>query len=187
MLVGLITEALVKIDRWRTAAPIRQQADLAPQGWRAAQVAQAIEHERTAKIEMAQRTPFDEVLKRLKGSTSINRLKVLCEGQSDRPVLQSLVSQIGVTSDIIYDSIGGWGGLRAESDPNIWLLGCKEAIIVMDGDEGRHLRRPGKPHTQLAKEERKKLSGLPIELSNPGTLRNRKLLPAARIRKSHWP
>jgi hypothetical protein len=57
MLVGLITEALVRIDRGRTAALIRQQADLAPQGWRAAQVAQAIEQERTAKIEMAQRTP----------------------------------------------------------------------------------------------------------------------------------
>ena len=107
MLVGLITEALVRVDRGRTAALIRQQAELAPQGWRAVQVAQAIEQERTAKIEAAQRTPFDEVLKRLKGSTSINRLKVLCEGPSDHPVFKSLVGQIGTISDIIFDSVGG--------------------------------------------------------------------------------
>jgi hypothetical protein len=164
MLVGLITEALARIDRTKAAGVIRRQADIAPESWRVAQIAQAIDQERSAKIEAAQRTPFEEVLRKLKGSTSINRLKVLSEGTSDRPVLKSLIEQIGETGDIIFDSVGGWGGLRGEPDPNVWLLGCKEAIMVLDGDEGRRLRRRGKPLTKLAKEEKKRLSHLPIDL-----------------------
>jgi hypothetical protein len=163
MLVGLVTDALAKIDRARAAIMIRQQVDLAPENWRAAQVAQAIEQERTARIEAARQTPFDDVLRKLKGSTSINRLKVLCEGPTDRPVFRSLLDQIGSLPDIIFDSVNGWGNLHAESDPNIWLLGCKEAFIVMDGDEGRHLRKRGKPYTKPARQERKKLAGLPID------------------------
>ena len=164
MLVGIVSGALANIDRAKGAAVIRKQADLAPPAWRFAQVAQAIEQERTARIEAAQRTPFDDVLRKLKGSTSMNRLKVLCEGTTDRPVFRSLIDQAGDGSDIIFGSVGGWGGLRAEPDPNTWLVGCKEAIMVLDGDEGRQLRKRGKPYTKLAKEERRKLSGVPIDL-----------------------
>jgi len=127
-------------------------------------LAQAIEQERTANIEAAQRTPFDAVLVKLKGSTSINRLKVLCEGSTDEPVFRSLIEQVGSVPNILFDSVGGWGNLRAKPDPNVWLLGCKEAIMVMDGDEGRHLTKRGKPYTKIAIEERKKLSGLPIDI-----------------------
>ncbi len=162
--VGLITGTLANIDRKKTALLMRQQVDLAPQSWRTAQLSQAIEQERTARVEAAQRTPFDEVLKRLKGSTSINRFKVLCEGTSDRPVFKSLIDQIESVPEIIYGSVGGWSNLRSESDPNNWLLGCKEAMIIMDGDEGRRLTKRGKPYTKIAKEERNKLAGFPIEL-----------------------
>ncbi len=164
MLVGLVSGALANIDRAKTAAVIRKQADLAPPAWRVAQVAQAIDQERTARIEAAQRTPFDDVLKKLKGSTSMSRLKVLCEGTTDRPVFRSLIDQAGGSSNIIFGSVGGWGGLRAEPDPNTWLVGCKEAIMVLDGDQGRQLRKHGKPYTKLAREERRKLSGVPIDL-----------------------
>lgn len=164
MLVGLVSGALANIDRAKAAAVIRRQADLAPPAWRVMQVAQAIEQERTARIEAAQRTPFDDVLRKLKGSTSMNRLKVLHEGTTDRPVLKSLIDQVGTVPDIIFESVGGWGGLRAEPDPNMWLLGCKEATMVLDGDLGRHLKKRGKPYTKLAREERRKLSGVPIDL-----------------------
>lgn len=164
MLVGIVGGALVSIDRAKAATVIRAQANLAPPEWRVMQVAQAIEQERTARIEAAQRTPFDDVLKKLKGSTSINRLKVLHEGATDRPVLKSLIDQIEGVPDLIFESVGGWNGLRAEPDPNTWLLGCKEAILVLDGDLGRHLKKRGKPYTKLAKEERKKLAKLPIDL-----------------------
>jgi hypothetical protein len=36
--------------------------------------------------------------------------------------------------------------------------------MVLDGDEGRHLRKRGKPYTKLAREECRKLSGVPIDL-----------------------
>lgn len=162
--VGLITNTLAKIDRARAASLIRGQVDAAPASWKAAQLVQAIEQERTANIENAQRTPFDAVLIKLKGSTSINRLKVLCEGANDRPIITSLVEQAGRGPNIIFSSVGGWSNLRAEPDPNVWLLGCKEAIMVMDGDEGRHLTKRTKPLTKIAKEERKKLTGLPVDL-----------------------
>jgi hypothetical protein len=162
--VGLITNALAKIDRARAAKLVRQQIGLAPETWKAAQLAHAIEQERKANIEAAQRTPFDAVLAKLRGSTSINRLKVLCEGSTDRPIIRSLVEQIGSAPNIFFGSVGGWGNLRAERDPQVWLIGGKEVIIIMDGDEGRHLTKRGKPYTTIAKEERKKLAGLPIDL-----------------------
>lgn len=162
--VGLITEALARIDRLETASVIQKQVEVAPASWRTAQIAQVIEQERTARIEAAQKTPFDAVLKKLRGATSINRLKVLCEGATDRPVFKSLVDEAGGAPDIIFASVGGWGNLRSETDPNNWLLGCKEAIIVMDGDEGRHLTKRGKPYKKSAKEETSKLSRFPIKL-----------------------
>lgn len=162
--VGLLSEALVKIDRAKAAELIRKQADVAPPSWRFAQVAQAIEQEHTAKIEAAQQTPFEDVLRRLKGSTSINRLRVLCEGPTDRPIVESLIAQVGSFTNVVYGSVGGWGGLRAERDPNVWIVGCKEAVIIMDGDEGRRLTKPKKPYTRFAKEEMKKVGSLPIRL-----------------------
>jgi len=164
MLVGVITDTLARLDRTRAAGVIRRQVEAAPQGWRVAQIAQAIDQERAARIETAQRTPFEEVLKKLKGSTSISRLKVLSEGTTDRPVLRSLIDQLGTAGNIIFDKVGGWGGLRAEPDPNVWLIGCKEAVMVLDGDEGRRLTKRGKPLTKLAKEEQRSLAGLPIHL-----------------------
>jgi hypothetical protein len=164
MLVGVITDALARLDRARAATVIRKQVEAAPQEWRVAQIAQAIDQERTARIETAQRTPFEEVLQKLKGSTSISRLKVLSEGTTDRPILRSLIDQHGTVGNIIFDKVGGWGGLRAEPDPNIWLIGCKEAVMVLDGDEGRRLTKPGKPFTKLAKEEQRRFAGSPIHL-----------------------
>jgi hypothetical protein len=164
MLVSLLTETIAKIDRTRAAALIRRQVPNAHETWRTAQITQAIEQERIAKIEAAQRTPFDEVLRKLKGSTSINRLKVLCEGIHDQPVFETLIAQAGSAPEIILDVVGGWSNLRAKPDPQLWLLGCKEVVIVMDGDNGRHLDKEGKPLSDLARQEAKKISALPIEL-----------------------
>lgn len=164
MLVGLVTGALTNINRAKAAPVIRKQADLAPAAWRVSQIAQAIEHERTAKIETAQRTPFGDVLRKLKGSTSMNQLKVLLEGPTDRPVFKSLIEQVGAVPEITFMSVGGWAALIAEPDPTTWLVGCKEAIMVLDGGgEGRHLNKRDKPYTECAKRERAKLSRLPID------------------------
>jgi hypothetical protein len=162
--VGLLTNALSKIDGAKTAKLLRQQLDAAPASWRYAQQRHAIDQERTARIEAAQKTHFDIVLGKLKVSTSLNQLKLVCEGQTDQPVFQQLMEQIPDTPQIVYDFVGGWSALRAK-DPATFLLGCKEAIVVMDGDEGRHLAKPGKPLTKLGRSEQIRLDKAGVELN----------------------
>jgi len=161
-LAGIITEALANINRKEIASLIRRQIPMAPQSWRAAQQARATEQEQRARVEEAQRTPFDAVLRKLKRTTSINRLKLMCEGSTDEPVYKALLTQASDPQDIIVDNVGGWPNLRGR-DPQNLLLGCKEAILVMDGDQGRHLTKNNKPFTKLGRQERQRLAGFPIE------------------------
>lgn len=161
--VGLVTETLANIDRAKTAKLIRQQIDVAPKSWRHAQQSHAIEQERTAKIERAQQTVFDVVLKKLKGATSLNRLLLVCEGSTDNPVFHELVSQISDVPEIIIDAVGGWPALRAK-DPHVFLLGCRAAMVVMDGDEGRQLNKRNRPLTRMAREEQERLAEAGVEL-----------------------
>ena len=44
------------------------------------------------------------------------------------------------------------------------MLGCKGAIVVMDGDEGRHLHKRNRPLTALAKREKARLAASGVEL-----------------------
>jgi hypothetical protein len=161
-LAGIVTETLANINRIETASLIRRQVPIAPQSWRAAQQARAMEQEQRARVEEAQRTPFDAVLRKLKRSTSIKRLKFICEGSTDEPVYKALLAQAPDAQDIIVDNIGGWPNLRGR-DPQNLLLGCKEAILVMDGDLGRHLTKNDKPFTKLARHEQQRLARFPIE------------------------
>src|ERR1700730_49399 len=132
----LLSNTIGKINRRKLVRVIRRQLDVAPATWRRWQLSQAVEGERTAGIEEAQHTPFDEVVKKLRGATSINRLLVLCEGPTDIPVFEELVGQAGEVPEIIFGDAGGWSGLR-NKDPDFLLLGSKAVIVVMDGDEGR--------------------------------------------------
>jgi hypothetical protein len=160
---GIITSALVGIDRARAARLIRSQVSISPPEWRETQRHDALEQERTARIEQAQRTPFDEVLRKLRKSTSLNKLKLLCEGQTDVPVFKSLLSQTAEGQDVIFDFVGGWEGLRAK-EPAAFLVGAKKAIIVMDGDNGRKLTKPARPLTKMAKLEERRLAKVGVEL-----------------------
>jgi len=160
---GLLTETLVKIDRAQAARIIRRQIPLAPPGWRQAQQSIAVEQERAAKIEMTQKSPFEVILAKLKGATSIQRLKLWCEGPTDIPVFKALLEQVPDTPEILFDFVGGWPALVAK-DPETFQHGCKEAIVVMDGDQGRHLGMPRKPLTKMARAQGKRFAGLPVEL-----------------------
>ena len=60
--------------------------------------------------------------------------------------------------------MGGWPNLLSKADPERWLDGCQEAVIVMDGDMGRHLRKSKKPLTQEARKAKRMLRGYPIRL-----------------------
>jgi len=161
--VGLLTEALAKIDRERAAKIIKRQIPLAPLGWRRAQQSIAIDQYRAAKIEKAQKTPFEVILAKLKGATSIKRLKLWCEGPTDIPIFEALLSQVPDTPEVLFDFVGGWPALLTK-DPNAFQHGCNEAVVVMDGDQGRHLSKEKKPLTQMAKDQVRRFAGLPVDL-----------------------
>ena len=159
----LITQALAQIDRTKAAAIIKRQIQLAPESWRRAQQYIAIEQERTARIEKIHNSPFESILNKLRGSTTLRRLKVVCEGQSDVPVFKELLSQIPDVPEMEFDFVGGWGGLAAK-DSRYFQQGCNESIVVMDGDLGRKLNKSAKPLTDLAKAQMRRLAGLPVDL-----------------------
>jgi hypothetical protein len=161
--VGLLTETLIKIDRARAAQVIRRQIPRAPLGWRQAQQSIAVEQERAAKIERIQRSPFQQILEKLKGATSMRRMKLWCEGPTDIPVFKALLAQVPDTPEILLDFVGGWPMLLAK-DPQTFQHGCYEAVVVMDGDQGRRLDKPNKPLTSMAREQRNRFTSLPVEL-----------------------
>jgi hypothetical protein len=160
---GLVTEALVRINRAQAAQVIKRQIAEAPPGWKQAQQSIAQDQERTAKIEMTKRGPFETILAKLKGATSIRRLKLWCEGSTDVPVFRALLGQVPDTPEILFDSVGGWEGLRTK-EPEAFQHGCYEAIVVMDGDRGRQLTKHKKPLTQIARAQNQRFDGLPVSL-----------------------
>lgn len=160
---SIVTETLARIDRSEAARIIRRQIPRAAPEWKQAQTFIAIEQERTAKIEGIQNTPFENILAKLKGATSMQLLKVWCEGPTDVPVLKALLEQIPDVPKVLFDFVGGWSNL-VNKDPHSFEHGCKEAFIVMDGDLGRRLDRKDRPLTKLAREQEKQLVDFPVEL-----------------------
>lgn len=159
----LLSNTIGNINRRELVRVIRLQMNVTPANWQTWQHSQAIEQERTAILEEAQRTPFDEVVKKLKGATSLNRLLLMCEGPSDVAVFQELLAQVGEVPEIVIDNVGGWSALP-NKDPNVLLLASKAVILVMDGDVGRKLSKFKRPLTDMAREQQKRFAKYGIEL-----------------------
>lgn len=162
---NLCTAAIANYDQQLAAKTIRNQLPNTPPDWREFYQQEATKLERTARINVAQTTSFDDVIKKLKGATSMISVKVWCEGLTDRPIFRRFLRDIG--EDELANAIApidGWGKLQAEKEPWHYLDGCKEAIIVMDGDNGRHLHKRKKPYTTEAKEIFKRFEGYRITL-----------------------
>ncbi len=162
---SLITAALAKIDKQRAASIIRQQLAQTPTTWQQHLRQEAETLERDARIESAQHTSFDLVIRKLKGATSMIRIKVWCEGPTDRPIFRQLFTELGETE--IADTIafvGGWPNLRSEHEPQRWLDGCRQAVIIMDGDQGRHLSRTKRPLTAATTELVQRFRSYPLKL-----------------------
>jgi hypothetical protein len=93
------------------------------------------------------------------------RIKVWCEGSTDRPIFRKLFTEIGETEIAeTLDFVGGWANLLSEQEPGRWLDGCRQAIIIMDGDEGRKLKKPKRPLTQPAKDLQHRFANHPLKL-----------------------
>lgn len=116
-----------------------------------------------AAAERIQKTPFEIILTKLNGATSIQRLKVWCEGSNDVPVFKALLAQIPDVPEVLFDFVGGWPNLVVK-DPHSFEYGCKEGFIVMDGDQGRRFDRSSRPLTQLARDQARRFVGLTVEL-----------------------
>jgi hypothetical protein len=158
-----VTETLAGIDRRAAAIVIHQQLDATPPAWRNYAQARALELEQIARIEEAQRTQFDAVLLKLRGSTSADKLCLVCEGSTDEPVFRKLLAQVRDVPEVLFDWAGGWPGL-VNKDPHVFLRGAKAAIVVMDGDDGRKLRKKNRPLTRTAKKQEARLKAAGVEL-----------------------
>jgi hypothetical protein len=162
--VGLLTDTLARTNKFETAKLVERQIKLAPVEWQHVQKTHAIRLEAEAKIEKAQSAPLAQVLQRLQGTTSLNLLLVFCEGSSDIPVFRTFLNQIrDVSSEVKFNFVGGWSQLPLK-DPSLFMLGCKAAIVVMDGDQGRHLTKRNRPLTTTARREKARLAPSGVEL-----------------------
>jgi hypothetical protein len=159
---GLITETMKNINLAGTATVIRQQIMDSPEGWRVAQTNIADTYDKEARLARAVSIPFDKVIRKLVGNTSLITMKVWCEGKTDVPVIRELMRNIGV-SEIVYDNVNGWPGLQGKQ-PERLLDGCREVFVVMDGDLGRTLSKRQKPLTKLAREIKQRLDQHAIPL-----------------------
>jgi hypothetical protein len=162
--VGLLTDTLARTNKLETAKLVERQIQIAPIEWQHVQKAHAIRLEAEARIEKAQSAPLAQVLQRLQGTTSLNLLLVFCEGSSDIPVFRTFLTQIRDLSDEVkFNFVGGWSQLPLK-DPSLFMLGCKAAIVVMDGDQGRHLTKRNRPLTTTARREKARLAVSGVEL-----------------------
>jgi hypothetical protein len=119
--------------------------------WRARQSSFALECEREAQLHAARSQPFARVLDLLKVSTSLITLKVYVEGSTDAPVYAQFLTEmgeLGLAANI--DLVGGWGNLP-NRPVDRWLDGCREAVLIMDGDLGRAFDKPGTPYSSEAR------------------------------------
>ena len=86
----LVTSTIATIHKAQAAATVRQQLPQTPPAWQQHFRQEADNLERAARIEAVQQTPFDQVIRKLKGATSMIRIKVWCEGSTDRPIFRRL-------------------------------------------------------------------------------------------------
>jgi hypothetical protein len=148
-----MTVTLAKIDKRQAAGIIRGQLLQTPIAWQEHFRQEADSLESAARIDAVHQTPFDQVIRKLKGTTSMIQLKVWCEGSTDRPIFRTLFNEVGETEIAErIGLIGGWPNLGAETEPARWLDGCRRAVIIMDGDQGRDLTKDTRPFTKHAED-----------------------------------
>lgn len=144
---SILTQVLVNIDPMRAVAVIQEQFVDTPAEWLPFVRARAIEIRRDATIKVAQNTPFDEILARLRRATTIGLFKLACEGPKDIPAFEALTLKLpnDVGQDIQVESLGGWGNVQApEWNPMVLVNGSHDQMAILDGDWARDWTHPTK-------------------------------------------
>lgn len=164
-LAAQCTDQLFRIDASRAIQVLKDQLKFAPTSWQIRQRAIILEQQQQIAVKAAQAAPFANVLSKLKFNTSSTRIKIWCEGINDEEIFKTLIERMADTPvDVAVGNVHGWPGLQQVKDPNEWLTQCNEAVIIMDGDNGRKLKKAKQPLTNLARTEQAKLRGFPITL-----------------------
>jgi hypothetical protein len=158
-----ITGTMMQIDRKKTARIIRNQISMAPVNWQSAQLQLANDQDALVRIEAIQSTPFAKILNKLQRATSFNRFKLVCEGKTDIPVFRRFLSEIPDIPEVTIIPVGGWPNLP-DMPKEFFLDGCKDVMVVMDGDGGRKYSLKGSKLNPIAKREESRLSGLGVTL-----------------------
>ena len=148
----------------RLAKAVRGQMKYADQSWRPRQSSFALECEREAQLLAARSLPFARVLDLLKVSTSLITLKIYVEGSTDAPVYAQFLTEMGEPALAAnVDLVSRWPNL-SNRPVDRWLDGCREAVLIMDGDVGRVFDKPGAPYSPEARRAFTTFEQRPIHL-----------------------
>ena len=164
-LVGSVAEVIARIDKPSAGRIIREQLlPDTPSNIRSHFEQRANHFERTARIEAAQQTSFEQIIEKLKGTTSMISIKVWCEGPSDVHIVEKLLRDLD-QSEIArtIDNVGGWTNLMHKV-PARMLDGCREAILIVDGDKGRNRSMAGRPYSKDAEKIKRRFAKHQLKL-----------------------
>jgi hypothetical protein len=144
-LTGVVESALAGIDKSRLVDLMEVQLQDTPGAWREYTTHRMAEYRRQLRFEQAASITFDEVLTRLAEATTDYRVRLLCEGPTDAPVLRSLLGRKGL-GEVNVIPIGGWANVLSRSfDVGPYVEGFQHVLLVLDGDNGRDLSAPKHP------------------------------------------
>jgi hypothetical protein len=163
----LITSAMKAIDELQLLAVIEAQMPFAPPDWQEAQRIHLLREQRETRLTRAQATPFADVLQRIRRATTAGLLRVWCEGPTDVSTIEKLFRKLpdATGKDVDFASLGGWGAIsspqwRAES----LLAGCRDTLVLLDGDNGRDYAVHGHPLSARSASVRHRLAEAGIDV-----------------------
>jgi hypothetical protein len=162
----LMEGTLAEIDKKRVIGLMQEQLDATPDAWKDSTEQRMHDYERELTFGRAAQISLDEVLARLGDSVIEYKVKLLCEGSSDKPVFESLFARLGLGAIRVHP-INGWPNvLTPNFDVGLFIEGFQHAELVLDGDCGRDWQATGHPLNENAREvaERLERAGVPVHV-----------------------
>jgi len=167
-LAGVVESTLAAIDKNQLIALIDEQMQDTPEDWREYTRNRAARYERELQFERAQAITLDEVIQRLAEDTIAYRVKLLCEGPTDRPIFETLLNHMGLADVVVPHAVNGWNNvLNPSFDLAAYIDGFQYAVMVLDGDCGRDLSvpdRPIKPEVEGLLRTLRERAGVPVHV-----------------------
>jgi len=163
---GRITEVLKRIDPIRLADVIERQIQDCPADWQSFERIRALECRREGAIRQGQGVPFEDVLRRMRQVSTLNRFKIVVDGPNDVGVLETLVGKMPEDSAdfVVVRPVGGWAAILAGTwRPEQLLDGCDGILVLLDGDRAMDWTGPKKQLRQDVRRALARMRGAGIE------------------------